>query len=38
MKKVYFYFMYNYNGSYSIDECWQLENFNTIEEALESKE
>ena len=37
MKKVYFYLMYYYNGD-SIDECWQSKNFNTIEEAFESKE
>ena len=36
MKKVYFYLMYYYNGDL-VDECWQSKNFNTIEEAYESK-
>lgn len=38
MKKVYFYLMFNHNDSYDIDECWKSENFNSIEEAFESKE
>jgi hypothetical protein len=37
MKKVYFYLMYYHNGDL-VDECWQSKNFNTIEEAFESKE
>ena len=37
MKKVYFYLMYYYNGDL-VDECWQSEIFNSIEEAFESKE
>lgn len=34
MKKVYFYLMYYYLSN----ECRQSKNFNTIEEAFESKE
>lgn len=36
MKKVYFYLMYYHNGDL-VDECWQSKNFDTIEEAFESK-
>lgn len=38
MKKVYFYLIFDHDYYYNIDECWQSENFNSIEEAFESKE
>lgn len=36
MKKVYFFLMYYSDGNL-VDNCWQSENFNSIEEAFESK-
>ena len=38
MKKVYFYLIFDHNSSYNVCECWKSENFNSIEEAFESKE
>lgn len=38
MKKVYFYLIFDYNSSDNINECWKSSNFNSIEEAFESKE